>query len=96
MIEWSCTLTEDSIPIEDKNRCPIRVDFLPIECILSLDIFLVNVFSSSVLYLSTISFRRLDSLMKAATSAMILTASIKSSRSSLSDSVHCNEWETKL
>ena len=41
------------MPIEDKNRCPILLDFLPIECMLSLDIFRVKVFSSSVLYLST-------------------------------------------
>ena len=46
--------TVDSIPNDERNLWLIRVDFFPIECMFSFEIFLVRVFSSSVLYLSTI------------------------------------------
>ncbi len=73
--------TKTSIPMELRNFCPILDDFLPMECMLSLEIFLVNVLSSTCLYLSTMSFLLLESLMNAATSAIRLMAFLKSSLS---------------
>ena len=46
-------LTVVSMPKEENIRWLILVDFLLMECMLSLDIRLVSVLSSSVRYLST-------------------------------------------
>ena len=78
-------------------KCKLRVkwtyylfDFLLSECMLNLAIFLVSVLSvSSDRYLSTMSFRRFDSLIEAATSDIKTLALIKSCLSSWSSSVHC-------
>ena len=46
-------LTAGSFPMVLRNFWPILDDFLLMECMFSLEIFLVSVRSSSVLYLST-------------------------------------------
>ena len=52
--------TVDSIPNDERNLWLIRVDFFPIECMFSFEIFLVRVFSSSVLYLSTAKRKKMN------------------------------------
>ena len=75
------------LPSVVKSFCDIREDFLPIECIFSLDILRDKELFSSALYFSTISFLRLVSLMNAAISLIKVTASLSSDLSQWSSSV---------